>query len=148
VLLGEKQDVKVWLGWLEQMSHGEVEAVETPIGFLPKYEDLRVLFAGIGKEYPLDLYNKQFSLYTDKILAVIELQEEAYRREGNVPRRLFEIYREKREGIEALRARFGPVISVEQVMEATRGASTARVVQGFPATIRQDQTGSRLAAPY
>ncbi|MBU3917547.1 phosphoenolpyruvate carboxykinase (GTP), partial [bacterium] len=38
-LLGEKRDVKVWLSWLERLVHGEVERIDTPIGYIPRYED-------------------------------------------------------------------------------------------------------------
>ncbi|MCU0305446.1 MAG: phosphoenolpyruvate carboxykinase (GTP) [Thermoanaerobaculales bacterium] len=115
-LLGEKRDVKVWLGWLERRCHGEVEAIETPIGLLPLYSDLEALFGGlIGKEYPKKLYEMQFSLYVDKILARIELQREAYAKEENLPATLFEIYGEQREGLAALRERFGPVVSPDQL---------------------------------
>ncbi|MDH7484685.1 MAG: phosphoenolpyruvate carboxykinase (GTP) [Anaerolineae bacterium] len=118
-LLGEKRDVKVWLGWLELRAHGEVGAIETPIGFIPRYEDLQPLFASIGKEYPRELYNKQFALYVDNILARIALQEEAYRKEKNIPARLFAIYQEQREGLEALEAKYGSIVSVEQLIEAS-----------------------------
>jgi phosphoenolpyruvate carboxykinase (GTP) len=117
-LLGEKRDVKVWLGWLERRTHGEVDAIETPIGFIPQYEDLRELFAGIGKEYPKELYDKQFAFYVDNILTRIDLQEEAYRKEKNIPARLFEVYAEQRKGLEALKAKYGPIVSVEQLIEA------------------------------
>ncbi|MCK4471184.1 MAG: phosphoenolpyruvate carboxykinase (GTP), partial [Anaerolineae bacterium] len=117
-LLGEKRDVKVWLGWLELRAHGDVGAVETPIGFIPKYEDLQELFDGIGKEYPKELYDKQFAFYVDNILARIDLQEEAYRKEKNIPARLFEVYQEQRKGLEALKAKYGPIVSVEQLIEA------------------------------
>jgi len=119
-LLGEKRDVKVWLGWLELRAHGEVDAIETPIGYIPRYEDLRELFARIGKEYPKDLYDKQFAFYVDNILARIDLQEEAYRKEKNTPAKLFEVYREQREGLQALKARYGPIVSVEQLIEGYR----------------------------
>jgi phosphoenolpyruvate carboxykinase (GTP) len=118
-LLGEKRDVKVWLGWLELMAHGDIDAIETPIGFIPKYEDLKKLFAGIDKEYPKDLYDKQFAFYVDNILGRIDLQEEAYRKEENVPARLFEVYEEQRAALEGLKAKYGPIVSVEQVIEAT-----------------------------
>ncbi len=117
-LLGEKCDVKVWLGWLERRAHGDVDAIETPIGFIPKYEDLKELFAKIGKEYPKELYDKQFSFYVDNILARIDLQEEAYRKEENIPAKLFEVYREQRKGLEALKAKYGPIVSIEQLIEA------------------------------
>jgi phosphoenolpyruvate carboxykinase (GTP) len=117
-LLGEKRDVKVWLGWLELRAHGEVDAIKTPIGFIPKYEDLKELFAKIGKEYPKELYDKQFAFYVDNILTRIGLQEEAYRKEKNIPAKLFEVYREQRKGLEALKAKYGPIISGEQLIEA------------------------------
>ena len=117
-LLGEKRDVKVWLGWLELRAHGEVGAIETPVGFIPKYKDLKELFAEIGKEYPKELYDKQFAFYVDNILARIDLQEDAYRKEKNIPAKLFEVYREQREGLEALKAKYGPIVSVEQLIEA------------------------------
>lgn len=119
-LLGEKRDVKVWLGWLESRAHGDVEAIETPIGFIPKYDDLRELFAGIDKEYPKELYDRQFSFYVDNIIARIDLQEKAYRKEENIPAKLFEIYEEQREGLEALKAKYGPIVSVKQLIEAAK----------------------------
>lgn len=123
-LLGEKRDVKVWLGWLERKVHGDLEAIETPIGLIPKYEDLRELFAGIDKEYSKELYDQQFAFYVDNILDRIDLQEKAYRKEHDVPARLFEIYAEQREGLEALKATYGSIVSVEQLMEAA-GHSTS-----------------------
>ncbi len=114
-LLGEKKDVKVWLGWLEKLANREIEAIETPVGLIPKYEDLKMLFSSIGKEYKKDLYDKQFAFYTDNIIARIDLQEEAYRKEGNIPDRLFEIYEEQKKGLEALKAKFGSIVSVEQI---------------------------------
>ena len=117
-LLGEKRDVKVWLGWLELRAHDDIGAIETPIGLIPRYEDLRALFAGIGKKYPKELYNKQFAFYVDNILGRIDLQEQAYGKEKNVPGKLFEVYKEQREGLESLKADYGPVISVEQLIEA------------------------------
>jgi phosphoenolpyruvate carboxykinase (GTP) len=46
------------------------------------------------------------------------LQEEAYRKEKNIPAKLFEVYREQRKGLEALKAKYGPIISGEQLIEA------------------------------
>ncbi|HUT19434.1 MAG TPA: phosphoenolpyruvate carboxykinase (GTP) [Anaerolineae bacterium] len=117
-LLGEKRDVRAWLGWLERRAHGDVDAIETPIGFIPKYEDLRELFADIGKEYPKALYDLQFALYVDNILGRIDLQEEAYSKGEDVPQKLFDVYEEQRAGLKALREKYGPVVSDEQLIEA------------------------------
>ncbi|MBN1247447.1 MAG: phosphoenolpyruvate carboxykinase (GTP), partial [Anaerolineae bacterium] len=120
-LLGEKRDVKVWLGWLELWANGDVDAIETPIGFIPRYEDLKELFVGIDKEYPKDLYDKQFAFYVDNIIGRIDLQEEAYKKEEDVPAKLFEVYEEQRVGLEALKAKYGSIVSVEQIIESAGG---------------------------
>ncbi len=79
-LLGEKRDVKAWMAWLERRAHNEIDAIDTPIGYIPKYEDLKKLFKEkIDKDYPEDLYEKQFSLYLDNILGRIELQDRSLR---------------------------------------------------------------------
>ena len=115
-LLGEKKDVKVWLGWLERRTHGDVDAIETPIGFLPRYDDLKALFETlIDKPYPKTLYDQQFSLYVDNILARIDLQTAAYGREENIPGQLFDVLREQRDGLIALKTQFGPVVTPEQL---------------------------------
>jgi phosphoenolpyruvate carboxykinase (GTP) len=118
MLLGEQRDVKVWLAWLELRVYGDIEAIETPIGYIPRYEDLQKLFAEIDKPYPKELYDQQFTLYVDNILARIDLQEAAYRQETNVSTRLFEVYEEQKAGLQALKARYGPIVTVEQLSEA------------------------------
>lgn len=114
-LLGEKRDVKVWLGWLADYVNGNVDAIETPIGMLPRYDDLQRMFQGIGKDYPKSLYDKQFALYVDNILGRIDLQTEAYGKEENLPHRLFEVYEEQRAGLKALKERHGPVVLPDQL---------------------------------
>jgi len=117
-LLGEKRDVKVWLGWLEKRARGDVDAIETPIGFIPKFEDLKAAFTEIGKTYTRELYDRQFAFYVDNILSRIDLQEEAYKKEKDVPARLFEVYEEQRDGLETLKEKHGAIVSVDQLIEA------------------------------
>jgi len=110
-LIGEKRDVKVWLSWLERYAHDEVEFVETPIGNLPKYEDLKSLFKDIiNKEYSRQLYTKQFSLYLDNIIKRIDLQNEAYSKEENIPDTLFKILDSQKEGLLKLKQEHGPIV--------------------------------------
>jgi phosphoenolpyruvate carboxykinase (GTP) len=110
-LLGEKRDVKVWLAWLERHAHHDVSYIETPIGRLPEYNDLKTLFSVIiDKEYTKDLYNQQFSLYIDNIVARIDLQIEAYGKEVGIPDTLFKVLDEQRQGLMALREKFGPIV--------------------------------------
>ncbi len=113
-LLGEKRDVKVWLGWLERYAHGEVEALSTPVGHLPRYEDLERLFREvIEKPYPRELYDKQFSLYVDNIINRIELQETAYAKENDIPKKFFTILAKQKKGLQELKAKQGSVVLPE-----------------------------------
>jgi phosphoenolpyruvate carboxykinase (GTP) len=118
-LLGEKRDVKAWLSWLERRVHGDVEAIDTPIGYLPHYEDLKRLFKDIiGKDYPRDLYDRQFSLYLDNILARVNMQIEAYGKEENIPPQLFDVLAAQKAELMALKEKFGPVATPEQLLSA------------------------------
>jgi len=115
-LLGEKKDVKAWMGWLEQRAHREVDAIETPIGFIPKYADLKKLFKErVAKEYPEQLYVRHFSLYIDHIIGRIDLQIDAYSKEKNIPNRLFDILKQQRKELMALREKYGPIVRPEQL---------------------------------
>ncbi|MFO7976817.1 MAG: phosphoenolpyruvate carboxykinase (GTP) [Candidatus Hydrogenedentota bacterium] len=115
-LLGEKKDVHVWLGWLELYTHGDVQALETPIGMLPKYEDLKKLFAEkIDKEYPEELYTMQFSLYIDNIISLIDLQMEAWKKEDVKSQTIFEVYAAQKAALEALKAEKGPIVKPQDL---------------------------------
>ena len=114
-LLGEKKDVKVWLGWLELFANGDIDAITSPIGFLPKYKDLARLFKTIDKPYSKELYDMQFSIYADNIIARIDLQWEAYSKEADIPQALFDVYDVQKNELLQLKEEFGPVVSVEQL---------------------------------
>ncbi|MBN2343364.1 MAG: phosphoenolpyruvate carboxykinase (GTP) [Deltaproteobacteria bacterium] len=117
-LLGEKRDVNPWLSWLERRANGDVKAIDTAIGYLPLYDDLKAIFKEtINKEYSEELYNKHFSLYADNIIARIDLQTEAYQQEKDCPPVIFEIYSAQKKALEELKAKFGSVISPAQLIE-------------------------------
>ncbi len=115
-LLGEKKDVRIWLGWLDLYAHGDVEAIETPIGMLPKYEDLKPLFATIDKDYPKDLYDMQFALYIDNIVKRLDLQTEEYSKEAEIPSELYTVYRQQKEELLALKDKFGPIVAISDLI--------------------------------
>ncbi|HPT79282.1 MAG TPA: phosphoenolpyruvate carboxykinase (GTP) [Candidatus Atribacteria bacterium] len=67
--LNGKLDKKVWILWAEGRIHGDFDAIETPIGRIPKYEDLKVLFKEhLNKDYTLEEYVEQFTIRVDKYL--------------------------------------------------------------------------------
>ncbi len=115
-LLGEKRDVRAWLTWLARFAHGDYKGIETPFGFIPVYEDMKQTFADtIQKDYPRELYDMQFSIYTDLIQARIDLQREAFGKEENLPKQLFKVYDEWEAGLKDLKDRFGPVVKPGQL---------------------------------
>jgi phosphoenolpyruvate carboxykinase (GTP) len=120
-LLGEKRDVVVWLSWLERLVHREVQVIDTPIGGIPRHGDLARLFKElIGKDYPRELYDKQFSFYVDNIVARLDLQREAFAKENRLPPRILEVYEEERKGLVALKGRFGAVVRPADLEAAAR----------------------------
>ena len=115
-LLGEKRDVKVWLSWLERYTYNEVEYITTPVGNLPKYNDLKNLFKTlINKDYSRELYVRQFSLYVDKILERIDMQTIAYKKEKGVGNLLFEILENQKQELLKLREKFGSIIKPDEL---------------------------------
>jgi phosphoenolpyruvate carboxykinase (GTP) len=115
-LLGEKKDVRVWLGWLDLFANGEVEAINTPVGYLPKYEDLVPLFQTIDKEYPKSLYDMQFSLYVDKIVHRLDLQREAYSKEPELPQMIFKVYENQKKELLQLQEKFGSIVPMDKLV--------------------------------
>lgn len=77
--LNDKTDKAVWLKWMELRTHGDAEAIETPVGFIPVFEDLQTLFANVlGKTYTEVDYNNQFTLRVNEFVAKIERIKSIY----------------------------------------------------------------------
>ncbi len=111
--LNEKVDKAVWLKWMELRVHGEVDAVKTPIGYIPKYEDLKRLFKEVlGKEYSKEAYEEQFTIRIPELLAKIERMEKLYREKiKRVPKKFFEVLEEERKRLLEAREKFGDYVS-------------------------------------
>jgi phosphoenolpyruvate carboxykinase (GTP) len=105
--LNQKVDKKVWLLWMEGRIHGEYEAVETPIGYIPRYEDLRSLFQDVfEREYTAEEYEEQFSIRIDKFLAKIDRMEKIYAAEQEVPEDFSSCLRTLKKRLEDSRSRY------------------------------------------
>ncbi|GAH33366.1 unnamed protein product, partial [marine sediment metagenome] len=51
--MNHKNDKRVWLKWMELQVHDDVDAIKTPTGFIPKYQDLKSLFKEtLNRDYP------------------------------------------------------------------------------------------------
>ena len=99
----EKVDKKVWLIWAEGRIHGEYEALKTPVGYIPRYEDLRALFRQIFKrDYKESDYTIQFSLRVDKLLEKCARMEAIYKNEEGMPEEFWEVHNRIKRGLEEL----------------------------------------------
>jgi phosphoenolpyruvate carboxykinase (GTP) len=105
-------DKRVWLQWIELRVHNEVPTIETPIGLIPKYDDLKRLFKQVlNKAYTLEAYKEQFTLRVPENLKKIERIMALYRAETfEVPRKLFETLEAQQARLENIRKKHGDYI--------------------------------------
>ena len=107
------QDKHVWIKWMELRVHDEVDAIKSPTGYLPKYEDLRKLFSQVlNKDYIKEDYEKQFSIRVDENLAKIERVQRFYQENvSDSPLEMFGILYLQRERLLNAKAKFGDYIA-------------------------------------
>ena len=107
------KDKHVWVKWMEQRVNGEVEAIKTPTGYIPMYEDLKRLFQEVlGKEFTKYQYTEQFKLRIPEILAKIERIREIYHTKVfDTPASLFKELDEQRARLEVCQAKHGDYVA-------------------------------------
>ena len=102
--LNEKVDKKIWVIWAEGRVHGEYDAIETPIGCIPKYGDLKALFKKVfDREYTVEEYVQQFSIRVQKYLEKQARMEELYGDEDEIPEAFWTVHKKIKESLEKLR---------------------------------------------
>ncbi len=113
--LNAPQDKHVWVKWMELRVHGEVDAIKTPTGYIPKYEDLKKLFKSVlNKDYSKEDYIKQFTIRVPENLGKIERVSRFYQENVNdTPLEMFGILYEQRQRLLAAQAKYGDYISPE-----------------------------------
>ena len=109
------QDKHVWLKWMELRVHNEVDALKSPTGYIPKYEDLRKLFKQVlGKNYSKDDYIKQFTIRVPENLAKIERVSRFYQENvTDTPLELFGVLYLQRQRLLEAKEKYGEYISPE-----------------------------------
>lgn len=115
--LNDMHDKKVWLKWMELRTNGDVEAIETPTGYIPKYKDLKELFQKVlDKEYTKEEYEKQFTIRIPEHLAKIERIKNIYHNDiKNPPEILFEELEKQKERLEKTAKKHGNYIKPEKL---------------------------------
>ncbi len=87
--INSKLDKKVWLMWMEGRVHNEFDAIKTPVGYIPLYDDLKKLFTEIfQKDFPRETYIKLFSIRVNRYLEKFQRMEQMFREEGPLPREM------------------------------------------------------------
>ncbi|MBU1853633.1 MAG: phosphoenolpyruvate carboxykinase (GTP) [Candidatus Omnitrophica bacterium] len=73
------KDKHVWIKWMELRVHDNVGALETPIGYIPKYNELKTLFKKVlSKNYKKPEYNEQFKIRIPESIAKIDRIKNIY----------------------------------------------------------------------
>ncbi len=111
--LNERADKRVWLKWMELRIHEEVKAIDIGTGFIPLYDDLKVLFKDVlGKNYSQEEYIKQFTLRIPENISKIDRILKIYTGLGSgVPDILFRILKEQKIRLEILKNKKGEYLS-------------------------------------
>jgi phosphoenolpyruvate carboxykinase (GTP) len=114
--LNTPHDKHVWVKWMEQRVHKEVDALKTPTGYIPKYEDLKRLFKEVlNKDYAKADYIKQFTIRIPENLAKIERVSKFYQENvTDTPLEMFgQLYMQRERLLEA-KEKYGDYISPEK----------------------------------
>ena len=97
-------DKLVWVMWSELRCYNEIDALETPIGYIPKFEDLKALFKEyLKKDYSREEYEQQFSIRITKLLEKLDRTETMFKKEQNIPEFFWNIIENLRTKINQLR---------------------------------------------
>ncbi len=107
------EDKRIWLKWMELRVHGDVEAIKTPVGYIPKYEDLKKLFKEVlDKDYSEKEYIEQFTLRIPENIRRVERIIDIYQTKvSDTPDILFDILEEQKKRLEEVRKNQGDYVS-------------------------------------
>lgn len=111
--LTSKLAKKVWIHWAERRIHGELDAHRTPLGFIPKYNDLKELFAELlREEFPEALYTELFKFRIDGWIAKISRAIKFYERTApDCPEQYYRIWRSTIEKLQKAKREHGSFIA-------------------------------------
>jgi len=106
-------DKKVWILWAELCVNGDVDAVVTPTGLIPKYEDLAKLFKdNLNTQYTQADYVQQFTIRIPENLAKLDRVENIYKQKvSDTPKIVFDTFVEVRKRLKEAGDKHGDYIS-------------------------------------
>ena len=106
-------DKLIWILWAELRVNGDVDGIQTPTGFIPKYDDLAGLFKEkLHKEYTKENYVEQFKYRIQENLAKLQRVEKIYTEKvSDTPQIVFTTFDEARNRLQAALEKYGDYIS-------------------------------------
>lgn len=111
--LNVREDKRVWLKWMELRVHGDADAIRTPTGYIPMYDDLtRLFYEVLGKSYSREDYIKQFSIRIVENLAKVDRILRIYKNDViGTPEEVFEVLEEQKKRLIEAQNRYGNLVS-------------------------------------
>ena len=104
----EKVDKKIWVLWAEGRIHKEFDAIKTPIGYIPRYKDLKQLFQDVlNRIYTKEQYAYQFSIRIGKLLEKLDRIDQFYKTEPDIPDMLWTTLENIRAELYQMKGKFG-----------------------------------------
>lgn len=100
---------KVWLHWADGRIHGEYDALDTPTGKIPKYEDLTVLFKKyLDEPFTKEDYSYLFTFRCTKWIGKLERTKLFYAKmDPNTPAEIFDYWDKAIAKIKAAKDQYG-----------------------------------------
>jgi len=116
--LNSMADKLIWILWAELRVNNDVEAIETPTGLIPKYEDLQKLFKEhLDAQYTQADYVQQFTFRIPENLAKLDRVEKIYKEKvSDTPQIVFDTFAEVRKRLKAAGDKYGDYISPFDLM--------------------------------
>ncbi len=109
-------DKKAWILWAELRVNGDVDAIKTPTGFIPEYDDLvKVFKEGLGKDYAREDYERQFTVRVPEMLAKTDRIEDIYKGYKSIPQVVFDTFDNVRSRLKEYQAEYGDYITPSQL---------------------------------
>lgn len=111
------RDKHVWIKWMELRIHSDVGALKSPTGLIPKYDDLKELFAQVlSKQYSQEDYVKQFTIRIPENLAKLDRVEKFHKENvPGAPAIIFHVFEEQRARLLESQKRFGDYVSPKKL---------------------------------
>lgn len=103
------KDKHVWIKWMDLRINNEADALETPTGLIPVYEDLARLFRDVlCKDYSEEDYSAQFTIRIPENIEKVDRIEKFHRENvSDAPEEVFRILSMQREKLLSAREKFG-----------------------------------------